>query len=244
MLHTCETQHTLAVNSQIDGVMTKKAPLKNFILVNKPFSEWPTSLFRPCCTMQAQKKLRIGPLLNRFDEHRIPVRKENRKYFMMKVGKSVRLYADKYLDNIGSMFGTLYRDELLTDCILHCKDGAAKAHKLILAASSPYFRKIFLEHEEKQTAFIMYGVSVGPLKELLELIYKGSIDIPGDSLNSVFDLAEELQVKGILADDGSTDYASMGLELAQNTAALRPIVFPCLPVLISWFRIVLTVLCL
>lgn len=118
-------------------------------------------------------------------------------------GKCVRLFTDRHLENIGSMFKTLYKDELLTDCTLYCKDGSIKAHKLILAASSPYFRKVFLEHNEEHAIFIMHGISVGQLQDLLELIYKGSIDVPGETLNSVYDLAEDLQVTGVLVEDSS-----------------------------------------
>ncbi|KAJ8928048.1 hypothetical protein NQ314_019418 [Rhamnusium bicolor] len=109
------------------------------------------------------------------------------------------------------MFKTLYKDELLTDCTLYCKDGSIKAHKLILAASSPYFRKVFLEHNDEHAIFIMHGLSVGQLQDLLELIYKGSIDVPGENLNSLFDLAEDLQVTGVLVEDSSdSKYNSYG----------------------------------
>ncbi|KAJ8959642.1 hypothetical protein NQ318_021829, partial [Aromia moschata] len=128
------------------------------------------------------------------------------------VGLPVRspVHRREALGKIGSVFSNLYKDGLLTDCILHCKDGTVRAHKLILAASSPYFRKVFLEHHEKQAIFVMYGVSVGLLKELLELIYQGSTEVPGETLRSVLDLAEELQVTGILAASGSTESQSNG----------------------------------
>lgn len=118
--------------------------------------------------------------------------------------KSVRLFADKHLENIRSMFKTLYEDEILTDCTLISKGGSVKAHKVILASCSPYFRKIFSEHTSDNAIFIMYGVTFAQLKDLIALIYKGCIDIPSDHLSSVFELAEELEVSGILVEGKDT----------------------------------------
>lgn len=126
----------------------------------------------------------------------------------MKLNKCVRLLADRHLENMGSMFKTLFNDELLTDCTLHCKDGSLRAHKVILAASSPYFRKVFLEHKDERAIFIMHGISLEQLKELLELMYKGATDVPSETLNTVYDLAEELELTGVLLEEGSTDTVS------------------------------------
>ncbi|XP_018566142.1 PR domain zinc finger protein 1-like [Anoplophora glabripennis] len=123
----------------------------------------------------------------------------------MKLNKCVRLLTEKHLENMGSMFKTLYNDELLTDCTLHCKNGSIRAHKVILAASSPYFRKVFLEHKDERAIFIMHGISLEQLRDLLELIYKGAIDVPSETLNTVYELAEELELTGVLLEEGSSD---------------------------------------
>ncbi|XP_074031994.1 uncharacterized protein isoform X2 [Leptinotarsa decemlineata] len=120
----------------------------------------------------------------------------------MKLHKTVRLFADKHLENIGTVFQTLYKDEVLTDCTLYCKDGSIKAHKVILAASSRYFKNVFVDHKDDNAIF-MYGITLIQLKNLVELIYKGSIDVSCDSFNSIFDLAEDLQVTGVLVEDGT-----------------------------------------
>lgn len=118
--------------------------------------------------------------------------------------KCVRIFADKHLENIRSMFKTLYEDEMLTDCTLICKGGSVKAHKIILASCSSYFRKIFSDHASDKAIFIMFGITFDQLKDLIALIYKGCIDIPSDHLSSVFDLAEELEVSGVLVEGKDT----------------------------------------
>lgn len=121
----------------------------------------------------------------------------------MKLQKSVRLFTDKHFENLGNIFTNLYEDSLLTDCILYCKDGSLKAHKVILAASSRYFRQVFIEHND-DNAIYMYGISYSQLKKLIELIYRGSIDIPNDSFDSVYGLCEELKITGVNIESTET----------------------------------------
>ncbi|CAG9858016.1 unnamed protein product [Phyllotreta striolata] len=117
----------------------------------------------------------------------------------MKLQKMVRVFTDRHLENIGNVFEALYKDCLLTDCVLYCKDGAIKAHKVILAASSRYFKQVFLDHADDNAIF-MYGISYVQLKHLVDLIYRGSIDVPGDNLNAIYSLLEELKVNGVAVD--------------------------------------------
>ncbi|CAG9832605.1 unnamed protein product [Diabrotica balteata] len=125
----------------------------------------------------------------------------------MKLQKSVRLYADRHYEKLGSIFSDLYKDSLLTDCTLYCKDGSLKAHKIVLAASSRYFKQVFIDHTDDNAIF-MYGISYSQLKNLIELIYSGSIDIPNEHFTSVYNLCEELKVSGVNVE--STDNKTNG----------------------------------
>ncbi|RZC35637.1 uncharacterized protein BDFB_002408 [Asbolus verrucosus] len=118
---------------------------------------------------------------------------------------SVQFSPNKYLENISRMFKKLYNDEQLTDVTLCCKDGTIKAHKLILATCSPYFHKIFTENNRDHPILIMHGVSYQSLHDLIELIYKGNVDVLPESLNPLYELAGEFQLSGItgvLRDEG------------------------------------------
>ncbi|XP_028134635.1 zinc finger and BTB domain-containing protein 8A-like isoform X2 [Diabrotica virgifera virgifera] len=125
----------------------------------------------------------------------------------MKLQKSVRLYADRHYEKLGSIFSDLYKDSLLTDCTLYCKDGSLKAHKVVLAASSRYFRQVFIDHTDDNAIF-MYGISYSQLKNLIELMYSGSIDIPNEHFTPVYNLCEELKVSGLNVE--STDTKTNG----------------------------------
>ncbi|XP_050297846.1 MDS1 and EVI1 complex locus protein EVI1-A-like [Anthonomus grandis grandis] len=115
--------------------------------------------------------------------------------------KHVRLLQEKHQENIESMLKNLFRDETLSDITLHCKDGVVKAHRVILAASSSYFRKLFEEHPENQVAFLIHGVSAKQIKCLVELMYRGSTQIPSEMTTKICNIAEEFGVKGVVDEN-------------------------------------------
>lgn len=135
---------------------------------------------------------------------------------MSSTSKTVRLYTEKHFENIRTMFSTLYTDELLSDVTLCCRNGTIKAHKVVLAATSPYFRKVFIETGRQNAVFIMHGVDFQQLKNLIELIYKGCIDIPTDEYRLVYDLAENLEVTGVLIDEKSYDDETVSHKISND----------------------------
>lgn len=110
---------------------------------------------------------------------------------------SVQFSANTYFDNISKLFKKLYDDEELTDVTIYCKDGSIKAHKLILSTSSPYFHKIFTENTKDHPILFFHGVSFQTLHDLVELIYKGNVEVLPEDLNSLYNLAGEFQLTGI-----------------------------------------------
>ncbi|CAG9773986.1 unnamed protein product [Ceutorhynchus assimilis] len=112
--------------------------------------------------------------------------------------KSIRLLQECHQENVEVMLKNLLKDETLSDITLHCKDGAVRAHRVILAASSPYFKKVFQEHPEHQVAFLLHGMTVQHIKSLVELMYRGSTQIASDMTAKLSDIAEEFGIKGIV----------------------------------------------
>ena len=56
--------------------------------------------------------------------------------------------------NVNSAFGRLRDDKELTDVTLACEDGQQmEAHKVILAASSPFLEKILQRNKHPQWGF-------------------------------------------------------------------------------------------
>ncbi|VEN48268.1 unnamed protein product [Callosobruchus maculatus] len=113
--------------------------------------------------------------------------------------RKIRICTEDHLRNLEKTFKSLLQNDVLTDCTLWCKNGSVRVHKLVLAAVSPHFRKIFMESDQNSSVY-MYGIAIEQLQYLIELIYKGFIDVPGKNFNSVYDLVESLEITGLIVD--------------------------------------------
>nr|CAI5840754.1 unnamed protein product [Callosobruchus analis] len=113
--------------------------------------------------------------------------------------RKIRICTEDHLRNLEKTFKSLLQNDVLTDCTLWCKNGSVRVHKLVLAAVSPHFRKIFMESDQNSSVY-MYGITIEQLQYMIELIYKGFIDVPGKNFNSIYDLVESLEITGLIVD--------------------------------------------
>ncbi|CAH1995251.1 unnamed protein product [Acanthoscelides obtectus] len=113
--------------------------------------------------------------------------------------RKIRICTDGHLQNLEKTFKSLLQNDLLTDCTLWCRNGSIRVHKLVLAAVSPHFRKIFLDSDQNSSVY-MYGIAIDQLQYLIELIYKGTIEVPGRNFNAVYDFVESLEITGLMVD--------------------------------------------
>ena len=61
-------------------------------------------------------------------------------------------------ENVNSAFGRLLEDKEFTDVTLACEDGQQiEAHKVILAASSPFFEKILQKSKHPHPLIYLNG---------------------------------------------------------------------------------------
>lgn len=71
--------------------------------------------------------------------------------------KMFNLTWNNHLANLSGLFETLYKSGSLTDVTLACQGGMLRAHRLVLAACSPYFERVFKEHYGDQPILILKG---------------------------------------------------------------------------------------
>ena len=88
-------------------------------------------------------------------------------------------------------------DTDFTDVTLACEDQNFKAHKVILSACSPFFKKLLKSHPHPHPLVYMKGTTADELKALVDFIYHGEANIFQEQLESFLALAEELELKGL-----------------------------------------------
>ena len=98
--------------------------------------------------------------------------------------------------------GGLRNNNDFTDVILACEDQSVKAHKVILSACSPFFKKLLSNNPHSHPLICKKGVSSSSLAAVTNFLYLGESSIFQEELDSFLALAKELQLRGL---DGSCE---------------------------------------
>ena len=107
-----------------------------------------------------------------------------------------------FRDNVNCAFRSLREDADFADVILVCEDGKqVEAHKVILAASSPFFQSLLRRNNHPHPLIYMRGMKS---EDLVDFLYRGEANVFQENLDSFLAIAEELQLKG-LTGQGSGD---------------------------------------
>ncbi|XP_037945136.1 modifier of mdg4 isoform X7 [Teleopsis dalmanni] len=90
----------------------------------------------------------------------------------------------------------------LVDVTLAAEGQLVKAHRLVLSVCSPYFRKMFTQMPANQHAFVfLKDVSHTALKDLIQFMYCGEVNVKQEALPAFISTAEALQIKGLTDSD-------------------------------------------
>ena len=106
-------------------------------------------------------------------------------------------------DHLTSLAGSIQEETEFCDASLACEDQQIRAHKVVLAASSPKLRNILLSLPHPHPLIYLSGVKFSILDNIIKFIYSGEVTISSDQVNSFLDVAQDLQVKG-LTEGGQT----------------------------------------
>ena len=107
---------------------------------------------------------------------------------------------NSFESNISGSFRELREDSEFLDVTLCCDNGIdiVQAHKVILAACSPFFRKILSHQKTQQNPFLyLKGICLKDLQIAIKFMYHGEVNIARESLNNFLEVAEDLEIKGV-----------------------------------------------
>ena len=102
-------------------------------------------------------------------------------------------------ENINSSFASIRKDFEFSDVTLACEDGQqVEAHRVILAASSPFFQRLFRKNKHPHPLLYMRDVAFQDLVAIVDFLYCGEANIFQQDLDSFLDLAEDLKLEGMI----------------------------------------------
>ena len=103
-------------------------------------------------------------------------------------------------DLAANFINTLYdlkEDKDFTDLTLVCADKQVEVHKVVLASSSNFFRRIMKDIKHSHPLIYLSGIKFKDLDAVLSFIYLGQVNLAQEDLDSFLALAEELEMKGL-----------------------------------------------
>ena len=101
--------------------------------------------------------------------------------------------------NISKAFRDLQEENDFADVTLASADNQVEAHKVILASSSPFFKRILKKNSHSHPLIYLKGIKSSDLEAVLNYIYHGEVNIEEANLDAFLKVAEELEVKGLVA---------------------------------------------
>jgi len=100
--------------------------------------------------------------------------------------------------NVCTSFGTLRDDKDFSDVTLACEDGKQmEAHKVILAASSPFFQNLLRQNKHPHPLIYMRGIKSEDLMAIVDFLYYGEANVYQENIDAFLAIAEELNLKGL-----------------------------------------------
>ncbi|XP_075741586.1 uncharacterized protein LOC119178183 [Rhipicephalus microplus] len=97
-----------------------------------------------------------------------------------------------------SVYEELRSRDAFVDVTLVCEEGVSmKAHKLVLAACSPFFEALFERNPCAHPVVIMSQTREADLRTLLEFMYRGEVNVAQEQLPALLRTAELFQVRGL-----------------------------------------------
>ena len=111
-----------------------------------------------------------------------------------------------FKENVNSAFGSLRNDKEFTNVTLASEDGQEiEAHKVILAASSPFFEKILQKSKHPHPLIYLRGFQSKIILSVLDFLYLGEANVYQEDFDSFLAIAEEIQLKGFSKQQTSED---------------------------------------
>ena len=101
--------------------------------------------------------------------------------------------------NAANSFRELRSDDDFHDVTLVSDDKhQVSAHKVALSASSAYFKSILKSNKHSHPMLCLPGVNSEDLKNILDYIYNGEIQIFQDQLDQFLNIAQRFQLEGLI----------------------------------------------
>ncbi|XP_074107391.1 uncharacterized protein LOC141532791 [Cotesia typhae] len=105
---------------------------------------------------------------------------------------------DFFSSHLASTLDFCYEKQHFVDLSLVCKNNVTfKCHKMILSATSGFFRRLLTNNEHPHPLIILHDIDPEDLKAVLNFMYYGEIEVPESHVKSLVKVARVLDIAGL-----------------------------------------------
>ena len=118
------------------------------------------------------------------------------------IAEKLSLRWNNFQSNISKNFSSLRSEEEFFDVTLVSDDQEMiSAHKLVLSASSSYFKHILTKTKSSHPLLCLEGISCLELKQILDYIYLGEVLLEQVELDRFVTVASRLKLEGLIVSE-------------------------------------------
>ena len=133
----------------------------------------------------------------------------------------------RQMSNVSNAFKKLRKTENFYDVTIVSDDQQqVSAHKVVLASSSEYFKNILTSNTHSHPMLCLSGVNAGDIKNMLDFMYNGEIQIFQDDLDQFLEIAQRFHLEGLIQNkqENYTDTQEFKYEASQESANIMDLV--------------------
>ena len=124
----------------------------------------------------------------------------------MTTSEKLCLQWNDFQNIVSTAFGDLRNNGDLTDVTLACEDGKQiESHKLVLAATSPFFLDLLKRNKHPHPLIYMKGIKSENLLAMVDFFYRGEANVSQENLEGFLALADEMRLKGLSRSEESEE---------------------------------------
>lgn len=113
-------------------------------------------------------------------------------------GQTFCLRWNNHKSNLVEILDALIKRECYVDCTIVVDEQIQfKAHRVVLAANSPYFQAILQDVPMDHCSILFPGVKEFEMRALLEYMYTGEVNVTEGQISRIMQIARQLEVKGL-----------------------------------------------
>ena len=131
----------------------------------------------------------------------------------VKMSEKFCLRWNDFQSTVSQSFAVLRKEKDLFDVTLVSDDEVQiSAHKLVLSASSDFFKNILRRNSHSHPLLYLSGVNSQSLSLVLDYIYQGEVQIYQEDLNAFLDVAQKLKIEGLQSNIDNSSSSTENLQ--------------------------------